>query len=220
VPSGESRARGSARRIRRRLEDSFDEVFYERRFGVETKGILVLSEHDEESRPYEGVRWRVLPRILRELALTPQDVFLDAGCGKGRAVFQAARLGPFARVIGFDFSPELVSVAQRNIDRNARHLKCTNVELVVADAAVWPVPDDLTVILANNPFQGELFARFLHRVLDSFDRRARPLRLVYVHPFDTETIEKTGRFRLRWSWEPSVRGPGVRMYEVQPAQAP
>jgi SAM-dependent methyltransferase len=209
--------RSTARRIRRRLEDAFDEIFYERRFGVETRGVLILSEHDDERRPYEGVRWRVMPRILRALDLSPADVFLDAGCGKGRAVFQAARLYPFARVIGFDFSADLVSVAQRNIERNAGRLKCTDVELVVADANVWPVPDDLTVILANNPFQGELFARFLGHVLDSFDRRPRPLRLVYVHPFDVPTIEQTGRFRLIWSWEASARGPGVRMYEAQPA---
>lgn len=203
--------------IRRRLADAFDELFYERRFGVETKGILVLSTHDYENRPYEGVRWRVLPRILGALELTAQDVFLDAGCGKGRAVFQAARLYPFARVIGFDFSAELVGVARRNVDLNAGRLKCKNVELVVADAAVWPLPDDVTVILANNPFQGELFAHFLHQVLESFDRRPRPLRLVYVHPFDVRTIEQTGRFRRCWSWEASARGPGVQMYQAQPA---
>jgi len=218
MPAADAPTRRAGRRILRRLEDAFDELFYERRFGVETKGILILPGHDDESRPYEGLRWRVLPRLLGRLDLTPEDVFLDAGCGKGRAVFQAARLYPFARVIGFDFSAELISTARRNIDRGLPHFKCRDVELVVADAAVWPVPDDLTVILANNPFQGELLERFLGRVFESYDRRPRRLRLLYLHPFDRKTIERTGRLRLSWSSAASVRGPEALLYEVEPAR--
>lgn len=208
--------RARARRLVRRCEDAFDALFYERRLGVDTGGVLVVSE-DARNQPYEATRWRALGRILPQLGLTAQDVLLDAGCGKGRAVLQTARLHPFARVVGFDLSPELVAVARRNVERNRRRLLCTDIELVVADASVWPLPDDVTLIVANNPFAGELWRGFLQHVLESHERRPRRIRLLYLHPRCAEATVATERFRLQRAWPASVRGPEAHLYEVLPA---
>jgi SAM-dependent methyltransferase len=203
----------------RKLEDVFDDLTFERRFRVDTEAELIVSEHDAESRPYQALRWRPSARLLKRLDPSPDDVFVDAGCGKGRAVFQAARLYPFKRVIGFDLLPELISTAEQNIKENRHRLKCANVELLVADAATWEIPDDVTIVLANSPFRGELFKHFIRQLLASVDRNPRRVRLVYMNPFEPRTVESTGRFSLLWASEESFSSAAVRVYDVLPSQA-
>jgi SAM-dependent methyltransferase len=210
--SSETRLRRHARKTVRKLEEGFDQLVYDRRFGIDTGGIVVLSGHDDESRPYQAVQRRLLTKVLRSVELEPTDVFLDAGCGKGRAVLHAANVYPFARSVGFDFAPELIEVAQDNLSKVRDRLKCKEVEFIVADAAKWPIPADISVILANNPFQGELLKRFVEQVLASFERRPRRLRLIYMNAFEPEAIESTGAFEL--VAVPPWRGPSVRIYEV------
>ena len=200
-------------RIRRRATASLDALLFERRFGLDTS--VQPSRHHEEGNRHEAIRWRLLGRALRPEELGADEVFLDVGCGKGRGVFEAARLHPFSRVIGFDLSPEVVAVAQRNIDRNIHRLRCRQVELHIADAATWPVPDDVTLILLYNPFGGATFEAFLARMLESFDRRPRRLWLIYVNPVERMTVERTDRFQLRRTLKGGVRGPEVRMYEAR-----
>ena len=60
----------------------------------------------------------MLRRILPAREVEPHDVFLDIGCGMGRAVYQAAANYPFKRVIGVELSHELTQAARRNIERN------------------------------------------------------------------------------------------------------
>jgi SAM-dependent methyltransferase len=48
--------------------------------------------------------------ILEELALTPNDVFLDVGCGGGALLHECLKSG--CRAAGVDHSPEMVEVAR------------------------------------------------------------------------------------------------------------
>ena len=71
-----------------------------------------------------------------------------------------------------------------------------NVEIVVADAAEFPVPDDLTIAYFFHPFADETFDAVLQGLIDSIDRRPRAVRLIYVHPAHRDRVLATGRFRL------------------------
>jgi SAM-dependent methyltransferase len=147
-----------------------------------------------EHEAYEGSDWRVVKRLLKG-TVTSEDVFLDLGSGKGRAVLQAARL-PFRRVIGVDVAPELTAIARRNVECTRRRLRCQDVQLVTADAATYRVPDDVSVAYLFNPFVGETFDRVIERLLESATRRARRLRLVYVHPTGHARLLESPRVRV------------------------
>ena len=66
--------------------------------------------------------------------------------------------------------------------------------------------------LFYNPFTGLLFARFIERLLQSLERRPRPLRLVYNYPFEHDYVMASGRFLpidLSYSYSPAwYRRPG------------
>lgn len=200
----------------------------ERRWGIETArevDLEALGLSSEHRVRYEPSGWLDLRRILKPADVGPGDVFVDLGAGKGRILLQAARY-PFKRVVGVELSPRLAAVAQENIVASRESLCCRDIEVVVADAVEYEIPDDATVIYMYNPFSGPVFEAVVDNLLASVARRPRRVRVVYRTPLERERLEATGRFTL----ERSVAGlrPGrawaqkmsIRMYVVEPEEVP
>ncbi|KUI37475.1 hypothetical protein AU194_21290 [Mycobacterium sp. GA-2829] len=199
-------------------------LLFERRLGVRTSGEIRLEDLGiaaEGREPYQPVGWLMLRRILPPDTVTSDDVFLDIGAGMGRAVLVAAGY-PFRRVIGVELSTRLADIAQDNVERVKDRLRCKDIAIVNADAVNYKVPDDVTVVFMNNPLRGACFAAVVDNVLDSYDRRPRPLRIIYGNPIEEPTLLATGRIRLvrqthglrpgrKWSLSNAFR-----MYAVQP----
>jgi SAM-dependent methyltransferase len=166
--------------------------------GLDTSAFSTRIEHAHPDRTrYVPSSWHVLPRALRYLGVSDDDVFADFGCGKGRVVLQAARW-PFRRVIGVEISPDLADIAREGLAARRHQQRCRNVEIVVADITQYRVPDDLTIGYLYHPFRGETFDAFLGAVVESMDRCPRRVRLIYVWPLDgaRSKILATGRFRV------------------------
>ena len=209
-----------------RVRDGVDDLL-ERRHGVDTRGEVGLEElgvDAEDRRAYKPAPWSVLPRALARDPVGPDDVFVDFGAGKGRMLVLAARL-PFKRVIGVELAPELAAVARENVARQDGTLRCHDVRVVTSDVLDFEVPDDLTVAFFNNPFAGEVFAAVADRLLASYDRRPRRLRIIYRNPVEHELLMSTGRVRVirrTWGLRPTPqwwRMNSTYVYEVQPAPA-
>jgi SAM-dependent methyltransferase len=164
--------------------------------GLRTGGRALEREHLEAGRfGYIASAWRTLPRALRYIGVSPDDVFIDFGCGKGRVVHQAAKR-PFRKVVGVEVSPALAEVAREVLEAKKRRHRCRDVEIVVADAAEYRVPDDLTIAYFFHPFSGEIFDTVLAHIVESIDRNPRRVSLVYAFPRAADQVEATGRFRL------------------------
>lgn len=184
--------------LARRLDTAFQRALtrhFERRFGVETTGRVDLAELGKagsERIYYAGAHWVATRRALRALDPGPDDVFVDLGAGKGRVLALAAEL-PFARVIGVELAPELADVARSNVASLGSRARCRQIDVVTSDALEWPVPDDLSVVYLNCPFVGGLCHDVFGRLFESFDRRPRPLRIVYCHPSEHNWLIQSGR---------------------------
>jgi SAM-dependent methyltransferase len=196
------------------MRDSRDRRI-ERRHGLDTFGKIVMDEHDIERGFYKPLPWGALSRILSRNEIGPNDVFLDLGAGKGRAVFLAAAHYPFKRVIGVELSEELSAVARANIAQVRDQLLCQDVEIVTSDVLDYEVPDDVTVVFFYNPFRGRTFASVIQKLLESVDRRPRRMRVIYLFPTEFEHLQATGRFRLvrrARGWRPTRQW--ARSYET------
>ena len=197
----------------------------DRRFGITTTDEEIVRElgraADNDYRyaigaiPYLGIE-----RLMWKLEPSRTDAILDMGCGAGRAICVAAQY-PFSRVIGIEIDERLCALAERNARRLRRY--AVRPEIVRADAATYRVPDDITVVFLYNPFSGEVLKRALTRVLESFDRAPRRLRLAYANPREHELIASMQRFRtvdtIWLSWRPEAewhRTKVVQFYEVEP----
>ncbi|HSZ14937.1 MAG TPA: class I SAM-dependent methyltransferase [Solirubrobacteraceae bacterium] len=140
-----------------------------------------------------------LARGLRGCRVGREDVLMDYGAGKGRVLLAAARL-PFGRIVGLELNEADAEIARANASIAGPHRRCPRIEVVVADARLWPLPDDVTYIYLFNPFWDETFKGMLDRVLESLDRRPRQLTVIYANPTCAAELLATGRFeRVRTS---------------------
>jgi SAM-dependent methyltransferase len=179
------------------IRDTATEVLFDKRLGVRTSGEIQPDELGiaaEGRERYIGIPWLMLPRILRRGTVCSNDVFLDIGCGMGRAILVAASY-PFKRVVGVELSPLLTDIAQQNIELSKARLRCEDITIVNTDAVEYRVPDDVTVVFMFNPFQGAIFESVVHNILASHDRNPRRLRIVYVNPREERFLLSTGRVR-------------------------
>lgn len=165
--------------------------------------------------PYTAIR-----RLLRRLAPGPSDVLVDFGCGAGRVVCVAAQY-PFARVIGVEHDRRIFALAERNAGSLRRCV--VRPEVVCANASTWRVPDETTIVFMYNPFEGDVLRAAMTRLLESYDRAPRRIRLLYANPREHDLLMSMGRFRetgrLLMSWRPGAawaRTQAVHFYEVEP----
>ena len=198
---------------------------FERALNVDTGGEVELEDLNvdaPEREGYEGSGWIDLRRMLRRGEVSPQDVFVDLGAGKGKIVMLAARY-PFARVTGVEISEDLNVIGRRNLAQGRYRQRAKHVELVTADIAEYEIPDDVTVAYIYNAVRGETFDRVIANLVASVDRRPRSMRVIYLNAQEHDRLMATGRFklqrttgRLRLRRDEAARS-YIRMYELAPA---
>ena len=153
-------------------------ALWNRVFRAKTEGGPSPGPEFPESVRYEPLPWKLVRKSIDALALQPHDVFLDYGSGMGRALLMAARKGP-RRVIGVELMEPLVHAARRNAEGSRHRLKAP-IEVHVADATTWTVPDDVTSVYLFNPFVGSVMAAAQARLRESLQRRPRGVRVLYA----------------------------------------
>ena len=165
------------------------------RGGVDTGGRLHLPVHDAEHILYVPGSRGAFRRALPTADVTDQDVFLDAGSGKGRLLLEAASHYRFKRVVGVELITELHETAQKNVEMSGANLHCP-VELVNSDIVDYVIPDDVTVIYLNNPFRGKPFRVFMRNLSASLVRCRRPLTVIYENPTELKVFLGSGLFEV------------------------
>jgi SAM-dependent methyltransferase len=160
------------------------EGYYEWRFDVRTRGYFTAAQLGNPS-PHADVYYpsdyRCLFRALRQVPIDPQrDVFLDFGCGMGRALVVASTF-PFRRVVGVEWSPQLAAIARDNL-RRAKRARCRAAEVIVADAAAFAVPSDASVLFLYAPFDGPVLEAALQAIQRSLAQAPRRMTVIFKNP--------------------------------------
>lgn len=104
--------------------------------------------------PYMPSPVDALLRTIEYAPVTESDVFVDVGCGTGRAAL-FIRLATGAQVVGVDVQSRLVNIAWPA----ARYLGLSNVQFLVADACEQFVKGSVYFLYC--PFGAERVRRFL-----------------------------------------------------------
>lgn len=174
-----------ARNAGRHLVHWVSEMVHEVHFGISTRKPAKLTDFgfgNEEYIDYEAPAYRTLERAFAHLDVRPgRSVFLDYGCGRGRAMTVAATL-PFRRVVGVELVPELLAEARDNFARASRRLVCREPEFVCSNAADYPLPADVDHVYFFNPFRGPVLAAVVESIRASWLAAPRPLTIVYLNP--------------------------------------
>lgn len=188
------------RGLARTLEISWFELAYERRFSAETAFIIPASTLDADAdarshaQDYFPSSYLVMHEALAGGSLDCRgQVFVDYGCGMGRALLFASTL-PFARIIGVEMSAGLSAAAKANLERYYSKAGKSDPpwSVVTSDARRFEVPDDATVFYFFNPFDAEVLSEVIDRIVASMHRAPRRCTAVYANPVHGAVFREHG----------------------------
>lgn len=120
----------------------------------------------------------LMHRIPEELK---QGIFLDIGCGKGRAMCVAAAFG-YKQVAGIDFAKQLIDAAEKNLERTKKRHPLTQYHLAWADVLELHINEQVTTIFLFNPFDEFLVKQVIQKINSSLEKRPRRLLVLYCTP--------------------------------------
>lgn len=175
--------------------------YYERRLGVTTDTTVTLADLGIDNAEQHDHMAMGYPHVWAALRAIPVDprlcTFMDFGCGMGRAIVAAATL-PYREIIGIDVSDQLLSLARKNVDA-MRGRKAGPIQLAVADAARYDIPDSVNLMYFYNPFHGEVLHRVVENIRRSFNRAPRPIHIVFFNNGHFEkVVEHQAWLRKIW----------------------
>jgi hypothetical protein len=158
-------------------------VLKEKQLGIKTSGWIGWETFGKnpDCHDYEPLDYPLIENSLRSLSLNPEkDVLLDYGSGKGRIVC-VGTLFPFKKVIGVELSKYLCEVAEENVRKLRPKKRCSNVEIVNADATTFEVPTDVSVIYFFNPFSGNVLRQVVDQINKSIDANPRKVTVFFFY---------------------------------------
>jgi SAM-dependent methyltransferase len=186
---------------------------FDKQYGTDTSGLIwgerIVSDHRNSywATGYSGISPSVFRQALDRLDLDwTRFTFVDVGSGKGRALMLALHY-PFQRVIGIELSADLARISKRNLAHfSAERPLCAPVEVVEADAVVFPLPLEPLVIFLFHPFAQPVMVSFLEHLRSSLQERPREVYLVYADPQLSHILSSAGFLSKLWD-EPFAMTP-------------
>jgi SAM-dependent methyltransferase len=183
----------SSEAIKRVVFDLEDRLF-DLSHGIDTRGVVgpaslqTTSKWKAHANAYHAV-WtcnlRTLVRQCMALESHPK-IFVDIGCGKGKACFYAAASGLFDDIYGIDFDLSLVNSAKQN----RAHFSGKAIVFQHCDATAFDLPDSRCLVFMFNPFDAEVLKLFLERNMHSFRRNGHIV--AYANDINHNVLEEFG----------------------------
>ncbi|MFV9503293.1 MAG: methyltransferase domain-containing protein [Oscillochloridaceae bacterium umkhey_bin13] len=170
-------------------------------------------------RPLATRPWRVCNRegalngpVAHAIALltkpSPEDVYLNLGCGSGTLLVERLLIGSARRMIGCDLNQEALACAQTNLAAAGLDRRC---ELHAWDARALPLPDRCVgAITADLPF-GHLVGSHTENLqlypalLDAAARVARPGARCVLLSHEVRLLEGLLAEHVAWATEQVTR---------------
>jgi SAM-dependent methyltransferase len=143
------------------------------------------------ANPVRSVHYNIIARVFREagVRVSPEDVLVDVGCGKGRVINWWLSQGWRNPMVGLEL---VEAVAER---ARARLAGFPNVRVIAGDA-LENLPADGTIFYMYNPFDGPRVRTMAERLADG-TRDPRRLRVIYLNPCHLDDFLATGPWHAR-----------------------
>lgn len=133
--------------------------------------------HDREvqvegATTYQGTCYWALDKIFKDAVFTPEDHFVDIGCGMGRVLAYLLEKNFPGHLTGIEYDPYVASVARKWIEKD----KSGKVSLI-ENNAINEQYDRYNILYLARPFSEEFFKRLIMRLEESL---THPIRLYYL----------------------------------------
>jgi len=146
---------------------------------------------------YEGTNAYIFKNAFSSFNVDAStSCFVDFGSGKGKAMFMAAEKG-FRKVIGVEFSIELVEICRKNLEIfKAKSKGKTEFEIIHMDASQYEIPTEANLLFFSNPFNEILTTRVIENILSSYEKARREIWIIHLYPQGNMAFARHPRFQL------------------------
>jgi SAM-dependent methyltransferase len=185
-------ARGGVRLAARVILARIGDAIQERVLRIRSAGLIPIESLIPQWRDchdYFPTTIGDFRRVLDDLPIDAEDVFVDYGCGKGRVLILAAAYR-FAGIIGVEISGVLAAAARVNVDRALRADARARIDIVNCDARDFALPHEASVLYLYNPFHGDILRAVFEQVRRSLAAYPRRLYVIFNNPRHFEAIER------------------------------
>lgn len=161
-----------------------DNWWFDLRYGTDTAAVVqtplldIPAQVKALAHEYRASKAAPMRKLLEAAELPENKVFLDMGCGKGKALMIAADYG-CQKLIGVEYSPTLCERARDNLQARLKNRPEVAFEVVQGDAAEYEFRDDENVIYFYNPFAAPIARSVLRSLERSLQRVPRQVWLLY-----------------------------------------
>ena len=190
------------------LQYIFSDLIFDYKYGVETVNTKMLDELEIDSpnkshgRYYEGTNAYLFKKAFSYIQVdVPDSCLVDFGSGKGKVMLLAAEKG-FPKVIGVEFSRELVEICRRNLEIFKRKTKSKAAfEVIHRDAAEFAIPADANLLFFSNPFDETLIEKVIGNIIKSLEMHPREIVVVHLFPQGNRAFADHPRFPMEHEWK-------------------
>jgi SAM-dependent methyltransferase len=184
------------------MERCRQDTIFDSQNQVDTGGVVrptpesVVGGNWDMGVSYQAIDPNCFTSMLQSLAIEHSDfTFVDFGSGKGRALLLASAF-PFRKVIGVEYCEELNEVARQNVaNYPASARRCSDIEIITADATTFGIPEGPLVLFFFNPFGERVMASVVENVMASYRESRRQIIVIYDTPYFVEQWKQTGIFK-------------------------
>lgn len=138
------------------------------------------SHSDSYRFQYEPTPYPVLERLADSGFITKKNTVLDYGCGKGRvSFFLSYQLR--CRSVGIEYDDRIYGAA---VENKMSAVSGERVDLVLAKAEDFAVPQAADRMFFFNPFSVEILKSVVNRILESWYENPGEIFLFFYYPSD------------------------------------
>lgn len=156
-----------------------DENKWDKRLRIRTMG-RDDSNADQYRYPYEPTPYSVLERLANTGFIRKDNRLLDYGCGKGRVDFFLS-YQTRCHSIGVEYDERIYEKA---VENKETAVSSGRVSFIRGNAEQFVVPESIDLIYFFNPFSLEILKKVISRILESYYRNPRQIRLFFYYPSD------------------------------------
>ncbi|OFZ26810.1 MAG: hypothetical protein A2381_06625 [Bdellovibrionales bacterium RIFOXYB1_FULL_37_110] len=179
------------------LDNWFDHLidyFFDRKFHLDTLTKVNFSQRLIEvpnrinAKQYQGTRWRVFNRIMKNLPIQYRDYnFIDTGSGKGKALILASGFN-FKAIKGIELFKPLYDISCQNLRKmNLNH----RIQIEHGDVLNFTPPKGPNLYYLYNPFNENVLKDFFTNLKKNQTLGSRDV-IIYLNPRYHSTLTKLG----------------------------
>jgi len=173
------------------IKEKFYNRTWDMKLGINTRG--KYTEKEEASLCADEVKYfptfySYLKKMTNHLKMSDKDIFVDLGCGKGRAIFYVAATQKVKKIIGVELRGTLVENAKKNLNNlKLDKIDKDKIEILHCDAADFDAREG-TIFFMYSPFGWQTLKHVLDNIKKSLETNPRPVRILFLRASESKVL--------------------------------